>query len=492
MIDAVRRKIDLQTGASLTSTNFRDIESTRLLCAAVSTDRALGARVIWEATQSSPRTRPPATDADMAVVTRWAILEKRRRTIRDGLLGVCLLLFLIGLFGSPAGSGFFFLLLVSLFLSWLVVLGVLLYEADDLVNSLSREKFDARSISRRLRTASGTVPETLTERPDVTIYSGYSPFVGSGEVIEAWSFSTDIAKGADEGKPPEEFSVEELREHVTRGLGELRWPELEISERLFVNGLDLVKGSVLLPNPHDRPVGTLTPEMFEAVASEAGDSLRRYTQVRVAGWDASLVYTLYLRFVLRPRSLFIEASGTVLTPVRDSVDLPERYAALTDGERFWRCVRVANQRTLPLLFASGLGLFRLWRAPAVAERRAQRDRRLITRGLPFDYGAGRTVREQFADPNYPRYFQQLDKEMYSKVVQARVLDLIVDFLDEKGVDTESLVSRQTTILNSGVMVTGGGSLSSDNIAVGKEAKITDQRIMRGRGRGNRGGGSSDS
>jgi hypothetical protein len=82
-----------------------------------------------------------------------------------------------------------------------------------------------------------------------------------------------------------------------------------------------------------------------------------------------------------------------------------------------------------------------------------------------------SVRALVADPAYQRYFQHIDKEMCVKIVEGCVLDSIIDFLDGKGVDTKALVSQQTTILNNGVMVTGGGKLESESIAVGEKATV---------------------
>jgi hypothetical protein len=454
----------------------RDRESTRLICAAVSGDGSLYERVLWEAKHSSPRALPPDTGVDMVAVTGWAMLERRRRTARSILLVVCFVLFLIGLIGLFTGGGFGLAILmpVSLFVSWLVVLGFAIVTDEQLLKFLDREHFDPERITRLLPSDAIRALGQLYQQSDIVVHSGYSPFVGAGKVVQAWSFSVDVARGVDD-VAPEEFTADELRKFVVLGLGELRWPELGISERLFVNGLDLERGGPLLPSPLSRPVLAVGPGMVEALAGDAEGRRRRYTEVRIAGWGGTLVYTMYLRFVLRPRSLFVESSSAVLTPVRDSLDLPEQLAVMSGGERVWHSLGWASRRTIPLLARSVGDLVGILAAPIAAERRAQREQRMIGKGLPFDYGAPTTVREMLADPRYPRYFQQLDKEMYAKVVEARVLDLVVEFLDDKGVDTRDLVTRQSTILNNGVMVAAGASLTSENIAVGDSASVTDQR-----------------
>ena len=60
--------------------------------------------------------------------------------------------------------------------------------------------------------------------------------------------------------------------------------------------------------------------------------------------------------------------------------------------------------------------------------------------------------------------------MYEKYMERQVLDSIVTFLDARGIDTSELVERQTTILNQGVLVSGG-SLVAGQLAVGRGAKV---------------------
>jgi hypothetical protein len=65
--------------------------------------------------------------------------------------------------------------------------------------------------------------------------------------------------------------------------------------------------------------------------------------------------------------------------------------------------------------------------------------------------------------------------MYAKLLERRVLSLILEFLDDHDVDTSELVERQSIILNSGVMVSGG-TLQADNLAVGERAVAMASRL----------------
>jgi hypothetical protein len=59
----------------------------------------------------------------------------------------------------------------------------------------------------------------------------------------------------------------------------------------------------------------------------------------------------------------------------------------------------------------------------------------------------------------------MDGDLFNKALEREVLDALIVFLDEHGVDTSDLKERQTTILNSGVIV-HGGDVRADSLAVG--------------------------
>ncbi len=67
----------------------------------------------------------------------------------------------------------------------------------------------------------------------------------------------------------------------------------------------------------------------------------------------------------------------------------------------------------------------------------------------------------------------LDKEMYVKTIERQLLESIINFLDSKNIDTADLKKRQETILNNGVIVSGG---TIESLAFGEKAKATSNRF----------------
>jgi hypothetical protein len=105
-------------------------------------------------------------------------------------------------------------------------------------------------------------------------------------------------------------------------------------------------------------------------------------------------------------------------------------------------------------------------------------RRAIRENLTFDYGATTSVRQAGTSDKYRLYFQRLDKEMYLKIVERRLLDEIIAFLEGKHIDTSDLKERSNVIYNSGVIVSGG-SVSAESMAVGHHARATASRHVSG-------------
>ena len=63
----------------------------------------------------------------------------------------------------------------------------------------------------------------------------------------------------------------------------------------------------------------------------------------------------------------------------------------------------------------------------------------------------------------------LDKDMYFKILQQCIINSITKSLESRGISTEAIKDRGNTILNEGVIISGG-TIRSNNFSVGKNAK----------------------
>ncbi|WP_165818198.1 hypothetical protein [Frankia canadensis] len=449
---------------------------TRHLCVAVHLDSRLAQATIEGVFGNRRRVFPATYGVDLAVVAQHAIAGRARHLLRDFLLAALCVLFVIGAALIPVAAT---LVLVCL---WLVVLGELYASHTYVERRLTPQAFGERTPPVALSSQQVRRLEEVEEQVlgNVTVYSGYSPFAGNGDILGSWSFSIDVEKGTELGGPARPFRSEEIRQHVVRAVDDLQWAEIETEERLFVSGRNIRNDRRFLPDPGERPVVRLEPDQLRAFQESPEGSARHYTAFYVSGWHGDLVLAVFLRFVLRPRSLFVEASFSLLPPLQERFYEPDlrmssgkgstlslsggarllvKSAVLTPGRVFLCWPRLGQAALGPLL--SGV--------------REMSERRAVENGINFDFGAPRSVREMASSGQYRTYFQQLDKDMYLKVLEGRILDAITEFLDTRGVDTHSLRERQTTILNNGVMVSGNASVRAESLAAGPGSAASSVR-----------------
>jgi hypothetical protein len=302
---------------------------------------------------------------------------------------------------------------------------------------------------------------------NTTVYSGYRPFVGSGEELETHGFALRLVRRGDGlaglshealrefAQPP--FTSADLLRHLGGTLGELVMPPLpevapervlpnfSVEDRLFMAGTETSQLS-----PH------LDPNYLAYVIRNPTGPVRHYLACRVVSWDGELVTTVYVHIAVQGRSLYVEISSWGLTPCAD------RYRQVDE---------VRNEGPLPFLRAAWNGLLD---APASL---AQSPRRLVRAGvdaitattgnLPpvgtpvtrgFDYGARWSLREDAAE--LPRAkFQLEDILKYKRIIERRVLASVLDFLDANEVDTSEYRQRLTAVLNSGVIISGNSNSS---------------------------------
>ena len=99
----------------------------------------------------------------------------------------------------------------------------------------------------------------------------------------------------------------------------------------------------------------------------------------------------------------------------------------------------------------------------------RRQRREVMENLTFNYGALQSVREIGMENNWQVYFQKLDYQMNSKIVQQQFIDSLIKFLDDRGYETADIKDRGNQIFNNGVMISGG-SIQAESLAVGQGAQ----------------------
>jgi hypothetical protein len=443
--------------------------TTRYLCAAVQLDSGLATRVIDEVLEEDLKAPPSSPDVDLGPVIRHALAARSRQLVRDVLLTVLLLVALWALLTSRGTA-----LLLVLLLAWAVLSGEQVIATYGVVaRDLRPETFDPDSAPdpADVRMRQRLSDLAVAAEGNVTVYDGFVPFVGCGEPVSAWSFALDVRRPA-EGRTCESFGGPEVHAAVLRDLGHLDVPGLHVEERVFIDGADIRGDTRFLPEVLAPPLTAVPSDLLRGLVEHPEDSARPYICAQVVGWKGQLVLSTFVRLVATTQHLFVEVSSSLLAPVRVEYQEVDRLQTRPAPQQLARIVRRSLLRTpARLLLAPRTLSGALW-APVTRNRRQAQQRRQVTQTSSFRYGASSSPREWVADKNYQRYFQRLDRDMHEKVVERTVLSAVVDFLDAKGIDTGELVQRQTTILNNGVFVTGGATVTTQSMAAGAGAQAS--------------------
>lgn len=348
-------------------------------------------------------------------------------------------------------------------------------ERFGLLKSFQREQFDKWNPQELFPVELKPAVETALPREDqnLFVYKGFTPFASAGLDLGGWSFTVDVSKPADNYTGSLEFEVRDLYRFVNKKILDSQLTGLVIRDYLFVNGREIRDDREVLPDIFGRPVQRLERISARKYATGSDEHIRHYQWIRVHDWGQELVMSYFLRCSLRGTNMFVEVRRFVLTPLADKCRAIDSIFAKKKTTQV--VVMVASS-----LFAGPF--YALFSSLALSERLNQaihnlfnmgerRRRREIEENLQYDYGGGRGVRSAFSSGGYVSYFQSTDGDFYTKMLEQKILKSIIAFLEEHHIDTSDLQERQTTILNSGVLVQGG-DVKAEVLAVGAGAQAS--------------------
>jgi hypothetical protein len=456
-------------------------EASRYLSAAAYLDRRFADRVVERVLRERHRAVAPSYGVDLHAVVRHCLAARRRRFARALVLTALLLVPLpafVYLGATPVGAA-----LRVVVLAWGVVFASrCINRYEILAGQLLRDRFDVRSAPRASARDEKLIRELERHQlANVTVYSGFSPFVGSGLDRGGWSFVVDIRRGRTGlagTEQPEAFDVEDLYATVLDTVRSLHIPTLRVEDRLFMNGRDVRGQRWILPDDYARPLPWVDPAVVHEYLRSPTHRVRHYLTVQLVDWKGELVLSLFLRFNVVGESLFCEGNYFLLPPVKEQYHSVDDVSALPDLRAMLREAALSALLSPFLLVLAPFEvverLFARW--TRWLERRATR--RQIRNRPMFDYGAATTIRQEGMSGSYRHYFQKLDELMYTKLVQKKVFESAATFLDARGIDTGELRERQSMVLNSGVIITGG-EIRAESLAVGSGARAFAQAFRPG-------------
>jgi hypothetical protein len=466
-------------------------ESTRYLCAAVQIDEKFCDRVLEEILEEDYTAIGICHGVDLPTVLKSCLFAKERRRERDIPLAFLSLLSLIAFrFFDKSFPLFFILFFIFYGIAWRIVfLDQRKIRYEIIGKHLLKGKFNPDFFNFPLNPKTEKKLKEIAETQDanVIIYGGFSPFVGAGMNIGGWSFAIDTSKGKEDMgsiAKPLPFQVSELYDYVTNSINRLNLDNLSIEDNLYVNGQE-IRGQEIreqkefLFDPLMRPITKFKDTFIKSFIESSTHSTRHYRCVRVTDWKGELILSIFLRFSKSEQNLFVEANYYLLTPLNKYYRKFDRIKPEPSSEDIRKIALETMFTTFSFGIASITSVFQ--RFSYVQRRKKQRKEKEIKSNYAFNYGAITSLRERVSHSNeYNRYFQKLDQEMYLKSIERRIIDGLSKFLDSKNIDTSDFKETRSTILNHGVMVSGG-SVQAQNLTVGERAKSIFSSINTGEG-----------
>lgn len=446
-------------------------EATRLMCTAAYLEPTFAQEVVEEIVYEDHRAVHVPTGVDIATVAKHCLAACRQKLVRDMLLTADIVLTIVLFAAKHSGD--------RLVLGFLVAWAIVVWDVWSATYLVVLRRLNPRSFPSHPapmpsdpRLARRIEALTHDQRGNLTVYSGFMPFSGAGvESGDGWSFLIDLGKGSEDVFG-ERASVREptpgaLYAAVENALRALEMTNLDIRDRLFVNGSDVHDDRVLMPDPLGPPRALVDDGVVKQFMASPTHRIRHYRCIEIVDWRGELIVSLFLRFAVSNGRLFCELNKFVLPPLNEELHrLNHQAGGIRPGYLISMIAR-AGWRTPVLSYHAPKAIMRpitrAWESANSAKR--------VAKDPFFDFGAPETALDRVRSKKYRRYFQRLDKEKYDKVLERTVLDAVVRVLDEHGIDTGELVERRAAIINNGIMMGKGGTINAQNLAVGPRAGI---------------------
>ncbi len=346
-------------------------------------------------------------------------------------------------------------------------------------NKILRGEFSENKTQNNTKSSQKIITQKSSQiSKNVIYYDGFSPFVGAGVKVNSWSFAIDTDKPEQKGTSPKDFKISEIYELILNEVKGLNFQNLEIFDRLVINGSAIRENKKLLPNQLGFPLNNITEKEIKSFMDISNKNARYYQLIQIKDWDDELILSIYLRFYKNDRNLFVESTYYVLTPLKEEYKSIKSMSMNLSFLDYWKMLLMSLFTTVFEMIGSVFyvynrilqGIYKIIYGRYPKERKSFLQAK---RNPDFNYGTALSIRELVASKNYQQYFQVLDKDMYLKIIEKRVLNTITSFLESKNINTSEFKERETQLLNNGIIITGG-NVNAKNIAVGKKATIKER------------------
>jgi hypothetical protein len=362
--------------------------------------------------------------------------------------------------------------LVGLVLLAVVLLGVLTWARHRMISTIITElapgapvrppRLPRTDVEHRVGTVS------RAQHGNVVLHSGFEPFVGAGDRVDAWSIVVELRPDEDppDGVAPRPVRVDpvELIAHVRQRLAALRSRELPEQERM--TGLQLRDqvvaagtrwhGYPLIDQRVRLPYAFATGEAVDAIIRFPQTSARHFLRASVGAQEKpavaadgqtimpsehqSVVATAFTHIAVEGGMLYVEVVETVLGPLRQQYLDIDRYALSGDSTMNTALREAAREFAAGIVLAP-VGLVRAIKRHLQLNGSMTRADNESQREPVYDFGARVDVREIASRKSFASYVQRLDSEKYLRLIERRIAEAVIEFLTAEGVDTSEFRTK---------------------------------------------------
>jgi len=305
-----------------------------------------------------------------------------------------------------------------------------------------------------------------SDNQNICFFSGNKPFIGSGYIAQNYSFVISIDKIKKEtDKEIIDFTEDEIYNFFCDKFSS----NYLTKQKLYASGIVLNKYNQDLLPVID--TGILIEEQWEKYSKYNSEDIRRYIQINTTNKVNEIEINTFIRFVKSNNNLCIEISTTKLLPIAKKYRVIEQLPKSISFARFVLIFQTSFLSTIinvPMSLIYGMSfIFTTLPIKFFGNNAVNKQ---IKENPLFDFGEEETLREEVADTTMQTYYNSMDSEHISKQIEKAFFTYLITFIDSKNIDTSELTQQQTTIINNGLMMSGG-EVKADNLAVGSMSKI---------------------
>jgi hypothetical protein len=314
------------------------------------------------------------------------------------------------------------------------------------------------------------------QQGNMTVYGGENPFIGTGNRLpgEDWSIAIELDRAADSARPARTSYVPidpvELHQVIRARLLKVKDDQLPENERISALTVhDAIVGdghcrwdSPVLDQARAISCSRASQEAIDALIRHPAAGLRYHLRVCVndegqpvwarrreviGSTDQEVAVSAFVYVAVEGRMFYLEFVPTILPPIRQEYHLVDRLPQVSSSEFMVKVILHAARTSFGDIVRAPFRIIGTAGRMISGWWSYQSEIRSASYSVFADIGARISVRELGGLAAPRTYIQILDMFKYTKIVQRLVLDTVLDFLREKGVDTSVYQRAANAIIN---------------------------------------------